>query len=85
MNEAEVSQSKEGLNAILPKIRMGTLICSPFIKYGIVSIGVKSDWKDGLRTAVYETRTYGGVRGAPWAYGSRPSTRLVAGKFCCQV
>ena len=24
-------------------------------KYRIVSIGVKSDWKDGLRTAVYET------------------------------
>ncbi|MEO0554806.1 MAG: hypothetical protein AAF149_16485, partial [Bacteroidota bacterium] len=29
-----------------------------------------------LRTAQYETRTLGGVRGAPWAYGSRPSTRL---------
>src|SRR5690606_17374975 len=27
-------------------------------------------------TAVYETRTYGGVRGAPQAYGLRPSTRL---------
>ena len=52
----------EGLNAILPKIRMGALICSPFIKYGIVSIGVKSDWKDGLRTAVYETR---------WVYPER--------------
>ncbi len=24
----------------------------------------------------YETRTLGGVRGAPWAYSSRPSTRL---------
>ncbi|MEM6830775.1 MAG: hypothetical protein AAF551_09690, partial [Bacteroidota bacterium] len=29
-----------------------------------------------LRTAKYETRTLGGVRGAPWAYSSRPSTRL---------
>ena len=31
-----------------------------------------------LRTAEYETRTLGGVRGAPWAYGSRPSTQLAA-------
>ena len=29
-------------------------------KYRIVLIGVKSDWKDGLRTAVYETCMYGG-------------------------
>jgi hypothetical protein len=28
-------------------------------------------------TAKYETRTLGGVRGAPWAYSSRPSTRCV--------
>jgi len=26
--------------------------CGLFIKYGIVLIGVKSDWKDGLWTAV---------------------------------
>ena len=31
-------------------------ICRLLKKYRIASIGVKSDWKDGLRTAVYETR-----------------------------
>jgi hypothetical protein len=31
-----------------------------------------------LRTAVYETRTYGGVRGALRQFLAEPSTRLVA-------
>ncbi|MEQ8711939.1 MAG: putative zinc-binding metallopeptidase [Cyclobacteriaceae bacterium] len=35
----------------------------------------KERFRYALRTAVYAIRTYGGVRGAPWAYGSRPSTR----------
>ena len=52
---------------------------SLFKKYGIVSIGVKSDWKDGLRTAVYETRMYGGVRGALRQLMAEPSTRLGTG------
>jgi len=54
-------------------------ICSLLKKYRIVSIGVKSDWKDGLRTAVYETRMYGGVRGALRQLMAEPSTRLPAG------
>jgi hypothetical protein len=45
-------------------------------KYRIVLIGVKSDWKDGLRTAVYETRMYGGVGGALRQLMAEPSTRL---------
>ncbi len=45
------------------------------IKYKIVLVGVKSDWKDGLQTAVYETRMYGAVRGAVRSYlGAGPST-----------
>ena len=32
-----------------------------------------------LRTAVYETRTYGGVRGALRQFLAEPSTRLAAG------
>ena len=36
-----------------------------------------SYWVDDLRTAVYETRTYGGVRGAPHQLQLvGPSTRL---------
>ncbi|SFF27975.1 hypothetical protein SAMN04488131_11399 [Flavobacterium xueshanense] len=34
-----------------------------------------------LRTAVYETRTYGGVRGALRQFLAEPSTRLWAGCF----
>ncbi len=45
-------------------------------------MGEKSCLVDDLRTAVYETRTYGGVRGAPhqpWLVGL--STRLDDGLF----
>ena len=52
---------------------------SPFIKYKIVLAGVKSGQEDGLRTAVYEIRTYGGVRGAlRQLVLAEPSTRLAA-------
>jgi len=37
---------------------------------------VKSYWKDGLRTVVYKTRMYGGVRGALRQLMAEPSTRL---------
>ena len=45
-------------------------------------MGEKSCLVDDLRTAVYETRTYGGVRGAPRQRKlARPSTRLWAAGF----
>jgi len=37
------------------------------------------------RTAVYETRTYGGVRGALRQFLAEPSTRLAAGFLFSQV
>ena len=39
-------------------------------------MGEKSCLVDDLRTAVYETRTYGGVRGAFRHLMAEPSTRL---------
>ncbi len=72
--------SCEGLNVVFLEITIGAIKSRSLLKkYKIVSVGVKSDWKDGLRTAVYETRTYGGVRGAPHQLPLvGPSTRLAA-------
>ena len=45
-------------------------------------MGEKSCLVDDLRTAVYETRTYGGVRGAPHQLRLvGPSTRLWLSDF----
>jgi hypothetical protein len=68
MNEAEVLQFREGLNVGLSPIRKGGPnfeFASLYLNKDRGTIGVKSDGAGTQRTAVYETRTYGGVRGSP--------------------
>jgi hypothetical protein len=67
MNEAEVLQFREGLNVGLSPIRKGGPnfeFASLYLNKDRGTIGVKSDGAGTQRTTVYETRTYGGVRGA---------------------
>ena len=66
MNEAEVLQFREGLNVGLSPIRKGCPnfeFASLYLNKDRGIIGVKSDGAGTQRTAVYETRTCGGVRG----------------------
>ena len=67
MNESEDSQDNEGLNVGLSQIRWGGSnleFASLILNKDRGTIGVKSDCTDTWRTAVYENRTHGGVRGA---------------------
>ena len=63
----EVSQGSEGLNVGLSRIRQGGSnfeFASLILNKDRGMTGVKSGCSDTRRTAVYETRTHGGVRGA---------------------
>ena len=83
MNEAEVSQDNDGLNVGLSRIWYGGPnfeFASLILNKDKGIIGVKSDSADTWRTAVYETRTHGGVRGSPHqSLLVGQSTRLWAG------
>ena len=84
MNEAEVSQDNEGLNVGLSRIWWGGPnfeFASLILNKDRGVIGVKSDSTDTWRTAVYETRTYGGVRGALRQLTTGGAVYSISGSF----